>query len=122
RCARRVSERVAAIASAARMVRMLLQISTLGIGAWLVLQNEVLSGSLIASSLLVTHTSQRVTNAFVCWANGGLSGRAARINQEKSIVGCRTVRLDQTITFIHNESRSLSRLAGGGTNGFLRSL
>lgn len=63
----RGSERVAAVASAARMVRMLLQISTLGIGAWLVLQNEVLSGSLIASSLLVARTLQPMESLISAW-------------------------------------------------------
>jgi len=54
----RASERVYAIAAAARMVRTILQIAAIGTGAWLVLQSEVLSGSLIASSILIARTLQ----------------------------------------------------------------
>lgn len=63
----RGSERVAAIASAARMVRTMLQIAAIGTGAWLVLQNEVLSGSLIASSLLIVRTLQPMENLISAW-------------------------------------------------------
>jgi ATP-binding cassette subfamily C protein len=54
----RASERVYAIGAAARMVRTILQIAAIGAGAWLVLQNEVLAGSLIASSILIARTLQ----------------------------------------------------------------
>ncbi|WP_312002480.1 type I secretion system permease/ATPase [Bradyrhizobium hereditatis] len=54
----RASERVYAIGAAARMVRTILQVAAIGAGAWLVLQNEVLAGSLIASSILIARTLQ----------------------------------------------------------------
>src|SRR5690606_25932009 len=38
----RASERVAAVASVARMLRMALQVAAIAVGAWLVLQNEAL--------------------------------------------------------------------------------
>jgi ATP-binding cassette subfamily C protein len=63
----RGSERVAAIASAARLVRTVLQIAAIGTGAWLVLQNEVLSGSLIASSLLIARTLQPMESLISAW-------------------------------------------------------
>ncbi|WP_156464345.1 type I secretion system permease/ATPase [Afipia sp. Root123D2] len=63
----RGSERVAAIASAARLVRTVLQIAAIGTGAWLVLQNEVLSGSLIASSLLIARTLQPMEGLISAW-------------------------------------------------------
>jgi ATP-binding cassette subfamily C protein len=63
----RASERVAAIASAARMVRTILQIAAIGAGAWLVLQNEVLSGSLIASSILIARTLQPMESLISAW-------------------------------------------------------
>jgi ATP-binding cassette subfamily C protein len=63
----RASERVAAIAAAARMVRTISQITVIGAGAWLVLQNEVLSGSLIASSILIARTLQPMENLISAW-------------------------------------------------------
>jgi ATP-binding cassette subfamily C protein len=63
----RGSERVAAIAAAARLVRTTLQIAAIGTGAWLVLQNEVLSGSLIASSLLIARTLQPMESLISAW-------------------------------------------------------
>ncbi|MEH2530590.1 ATP-binding cassette subfamily C protein [Bradyrhizobium sp. AZCC 1614] len=63
----RGSERVSAIASAARMVRTVLQIAAIGAGAWLVLQNEVLSGSLIASAILIARTLQPMEGLISAW-------------------------------------------------------
>jgi ATP-binding cassette subfamily C protein len=63
----RGSERVYTIAAAARMVRTILQIVAIGVGAWLVLQNEVLSGSLIASSILIARTLQPMEGLVSAW-------------------------------------------------------
>jgi len=63
----RASERVNAIASGARMVRTILQITAIGTGAWLVLQNEVLPGSLIAASLLIARTLQPMESLISAW-------------------------------------------------------
>ncbi|WP_156438040.1 type I secretion system permease/ATPase [Bradyrhizobium valentinum] len=63
----RGSERVSAIASAARMVRTILQIAAIGAGAWLVLQNEVLAGSLIASAILIARTLQPMEGLISAW-------------------------------------------------------
>jgi ATP-binding cassette subfamily C protein len=63
----RASERVYAIAAVARMVRTILQIAAIGAGAWLVLQNEVLSGSLIASSILIARTLQPMEGLISAW-------------------------------------------------------
>lgn len=63
----RASERVAAIASAARMIRTILQIAAIGAGAWLVLQNEVLAGSLIASAILIARTLQPMEGLISAW-------------------------------------------------------
>jgi ATP-binding cassette subfamily C protein len=63
----RASERVYAIGAAARMVRTILQISAIGAGAWLVLQNEVLAGSLIASSILIARTLQPMEGLISAW-------------------------------------------------------
>lgn len=63
----RGSERIAAIASAARMTRTILQIAAIGAGAWLVLQNEVLAGSLIASAILIARTLQPMESLISAW-------------------------------------------------------
>ena len=63
----RASERVAAIASAARMVRSILQVLAIGVGAWLVLQNQVLLGTLIASSIMVSRTLQPMESLISAW-------------------------------------------------------
>jgi ATP-binding cassette subfamily C protein len=63
----RASERVSAIASCARMVRTILQVAAIGTGAWLVLQNEVLSGSLIAASILTARTLQPMESLISAW-------------------------------------------------------
>nr|WP_246562849.1 type I secretion system permease/ATPase [Bradyrhizobium liaoningense] len=63
----RASERIYTITAAARMVRTMLQIAAIGAGAWLVLQNEVLSGSLIASSILIARTLQPMEGLVSAW-------------------------------------------------------
>jgi ATP-binding cassette subfamily C protein len=63
----RASERVAAIASAARMVRAVLQIAAIGVGAWLVLRNEVMIGSMIASAIIVSRTLQPMEGLISAW-------------------------------------------------------
>jgi ATP-binding cassette, subfamily C, bacterial len=63
----RASERVYAIAAVARMVRTISQIAAIGAGAWLVLQNEVLAGSLIASSILIARTLQPMESLIAAW-------------------------------------------------------
>ncbi|MDE5458468.1 type I secretion system permease/ATPase [Bradyrhizobium sp. CSA112] len=63
----RGSERVSAIASAARMVRTILQVAAIGAGAWLVLQSEVLAGSLIASAILIARTLQPMEGLISAW-------------------------------------------------------
>ena len=49
------------------MVRTILQIAAIGAGAWLVLQNEVLAGSLIASSILIARTLQPMEGLISAW-------------------------------------------------------
>lgn len=63
----RSSERVAAIASTARVVRSILQILAIAIGAWLLLQNELLAGGLIAGSIILNRTLQPVEGMLAGW-------------------------------------------------------
>ncbi len=99
----RGSERVSAIASAARMVRTMLQIAAIGSGAWLVLQNEVLAGSLIASSILIARTLQPMEGLISAW-------RALASAHEAWAVVCAAAEpvLDQTRkTFLPSPSGAL---------------
>lgn len=63
----RGTERVAAIASVARTVRLVLQIAALGGGALLVVHNELLAGSMVAGSIIVSRTLQPVENLLTAW-------------------------------------------------------
>jgi ATP-binding cassette, subfamily C, bacterial len=63
----RASERVAAIASIARVIRLVLQVAVIGTGAWLMLQNELLAGSMIASSIIISRTLQPVEALLSAW-------------------------------------------------------
>ena len=44
-----------------------LQVAAIAAGAWLVLQNEVLAGSLIASSILIARTLQPMEGLISAW-------------------------------------------------------
>jgi len=63
----RASERVAAVASIARMLRMALQVAAIAVGAWLVLQNEALPGSMIASSIIISRTLAPMEHLVAAW-------------------------------------------------------
>ncbi len=47
------SERANAISSSAKFVRLMLQIGVLGFGAWLVTQNELTGGGMVAASIIL---------------------------------------------------------------------
>lgn len=63
----RATEQIAAIASVARAVRMILQVAAIGMGAWLVLHNELLPGGMIAGSILISRTLQPVESLLSAW-------------------------------------------------------
>lgn len=63
----RGTERVAAVASVARTVRLIMQVAALGGGAWLVVQNELLAGSMVAGSIIISRTLQPVENLLTAW-------------------------------------------------------
>ena len=63
----RGSERVAAIAAAGRCVRLTMQVAALGGGAWLVVQNQLLAGSIIAASLIISRTLQPAEGLLSAW-------------------------------------------------------
>ncbi len=63
----RGSERMAAVASAARAVRLIMQIAALGGGAWLVVQNQLLAGSMVAGSIIISRTLQPAESLLSAW-------------------------------------------------------
>src|SRR5690606_27229968 len=63
----RASERVATVASIARMIRLALQVAAIAVGAWLVLENEVLPGSMIASSIIISRTLAPMEHLVAAW-------------------------------------------------------
>ena len=63
----RASNRSGAITSASKFTRLLLQISMLGAGAWLVLQGEITPGVMIAGSILMARALAPVEQAIGTW-------------------------------------------------------
>lgn len=70
------SNRSGAISSASKFFRQLLQVLMLGTGAWLVLQNELSPGGMIASSILIARALAPVDQAINSWRSA-VSARAA---------------------------------------------
>jgi PrtD family type I secretion system ABC transporter len=63
----RASNRSGAINSASKFFRLILQIAMLGTGAWLVLQNEITPGVMIAGSILMARALAPVEQAIGTW-------------------------------------------------------
>ncbi|WP_291663389.1 MULTISPECIES: type I secretion system permease/ATPase [unclassified Bosea (in: a-proteobacteria)] len=92
----KANERVALIASIARAIRIVLQVAAIGIGAWLVLQNEVLSGSMMASSILISRTLapmeqlvgglRTLTSARDAWLHVRAAAACALIRQSRTLL------------------------------------
>jgi ATP-binding cassette, subfamily C, type I secretion system permease/ATPase len=91
----RASERVYVIGAVARMVRTILQVAAIAAGAWLVLQNEVLAGSLIASSILIARTLQPMEGLISAWR--ALASAHEAWNQVQAAVAPMLVRERRTL-------------------------
>lgn len=63
----RGSERVATVAAVARFTRLAMQVAALGGGAWLVVQNELLAGSMVAGSIIISRTLQPAESLLTAW-------------------------------------------------------
>ncbi len=64
------------ISSSAKSIRQLLQVGILGIGAWLVLQNELTAGGMIAGSILMSRALSPVDQAIASWRSA-IAARSA---------------------------------------------
>jgi len=72
----KASDRAATIGAATRFFRLALQSSILGLGAWLVLQNQLTPGGMIAASILLGRALAPVDLAIATW-RGFVSAREA---------------------------------------------
>ena len=86
----RASARSSAITACSKFARTFLQVAIMGAGAWLVIQNEMLAGGMLAASILMGRALAPVEQAISTWKNV-ISSRGAfqRIKalQEQFIVG-----------------------------------
>lgn len=63
----RASARSGSITAASKLIRMLLQIGILSIGAWLVIEGEITAGAMIAGSILMGRALAPVEQAIGTW-------------------------------------------------------
>jgi ATP-binding cassette subfamily C protein len=114
--------RVALIASVARMIRIGLQVAAVGAGAWLVLQNEVLVGSMMASSIIISRTlapmehlvaSLRMLNsARDAWGHIRGATAAALMDQRRTLLPTPLGALDVSSVTFRNQNAKRPALTG----------
>ncbi|MGX5736761.1 type I secretion system permease/ATPase [Bosea thiooxidans] len=118
----KANERVALIASVARTIRIVLQVVAIGAGAWLVLQNEVLSGSMMASSILISRTLapmeqlvaglRTLTSARDAWARVRSAAVTALRTQGRTLLPAPMGALDISAVGFRNPNTRRPALAG----------
>lgn len=118
----KANERVALIASIARAIRIVLQVAAIGTGAWLVLQNEVLSGSMMASSILISRTLapmeqlvaglRALTSARDAWLHVRRAAASALISQGRTLLPPPVGALDVNAVAFRNPNARRPALAG----------
>jgi ATP-binding cassette subfamily C protein len=72
------SDAAAGIGSISKCIRMILQSSVLGVGAYLVIQNELSAGAIIAASITVSRSLAPIDTAIAQWKNFVSCRQAAR--------------------------------------------
>ncbi|WP_332686540.1 type I secretion system permease/ATPase [Bosea sp. (in: a-proteobacteria)] len=118
----KANERVALIASFARLVRIVLQVAAIGVGAWLVLQNEVLSGSMMASAILISRTLapmehlvaglRTLTSARDAWVHVRDAAASALMSQRRTLLPPPLGALDVSGVTFRNPNARRAALAG----------
>lgn len=118
----KANERVALIASIARFVRLVLQVAAIGTGAWLVLQNEVLSGSMMASSIIISRTLapmehlvaglRMLTSARDAWAHVRAATASALRDKRRTLLPAPRGALDVAAVTFRNQNAKRPALAG----------
>lgn len=118
----KANERVALIASVARLVRVVAQVAAIGAGAWLVLQNEVLSGSMMASSIIISRTLapmehlvaglRTLTSARDAWAHICGATASALMSQRRTLLPPPLGALDLSAVTFRNQNARRPALAG----------
>lgn len=118
----RASERVALIASLAHMIRVALQVVALGAGAWLVLQNEVLTGSMMASSIIISRTLapmehlvaglRALTSARDAWAHVCAATASALAPRQRTLLPPPSGALEVSGVGLRNRNAKKATLAG----------
>ncbi len=84
----RASRRSGLLSATSKFIRQVLQIGILGVGAWLVLGNELSPGGMIAGSILMARALAPVEQAISSWRSG-VAARAAyrRLFQVMDLAG-----------------------------------
>jgi ATP-binding cassette subfamily C protein len=118
----RANDRVALIASIARLIRIVLQIAAVGAGAWLVLHDEVLVGSMMASSIIISRTlapvehlvaSLRIlSSARDAWAQVQVAAIAAALDQRRTLLPPPLGALEVSSVVYRNRNARRPALAG----------
>ena len=84
------------ITSASKSLRMLLQVGIMGLGAWLVLLNELTAGGMIAGSILMARALAPIEQAIAMW-RGAIAATSAYNRVKKTLVFAEPLRQSTTL-------------------------
>ena len=84
RLQRKAGERNSTVTSVSKFVRLTLQVAMLGIGAWLVIQNELTAGGMIAGTILLGRALAPVDQAINSW-KAFIAARSAHRRLKESL-------------------------------------
>jgi len=79
------SDRAGGISAMAKFVRLILQIAMLGVGAYLVTQNELTGGGMIAGSIILSRAMAPIEQSIGAWR--GMVGAKGAYESIKSLLG-----------------------------------
>ena len=79
------SDRAGGISAMAKFVRLILQIAMLGVGAYLVTQNQLTGGGMIAGSIILSRAMAPIEQSIGAWR--GMVGAKGAFESIKSLLG-----------------------------------